>query len=691
VPVYWDLGCFHLPIRDAYARALHNGTSFDWLPGMHNGVFITGEGEHGPYHPLHLLLYRFLPLETAFALEAFLPFAFLFAGMILFLRRHAGRAGAFLGAIVYTFSANNFSHSFHVNFVSVMAHLPWLLWLEETLFLEAGPSRLRTAAAIALLTGSQLLLGHPQALSYSFLAESLYGFFLLPAAVGPRWAAAAWLGAKALGGAIGGVQVLATLAFLASSNRSAFDPFQCSLPPPHLLQLLVPAILAGHAPGWLLEPAYVGAVPVLLALWYLACLFRSRVPFPPAVASRAEERRLGWYAAALGVLATWLALGKYGGLYQLQTLLPIVGRFRSPARYLNLLDFALAVLAALAVRRLRGRRDPPPSSWRLLAGPAVLAGVAVVAAVVFRSAYPPDGPGFSMRFLMAAVCFVAAAVLLALAVRRRSVAVCALVLLAGWDLFHTCFCHPYWGYSFWRDTPTLPEYLLRGEMPPGAGGGRVLDYSWDGMRTLLRGERLVNGYRGGIEPKKRLDYESVLTLRLSGAAWYREPQPPAPALRLAGLEEAGSGWHRVPEPLPRVRLVPSALSTSDPARDLPLLRLEAQALCETPLDLEAGPPGKAVLVEDLPGRLLIDVEAPGWQLLVVAESHDPGWRAAIDGQPAVVERVNGDFLGCVVVPGRHTVTLTFEPRCLLWGRRLSFAGLAVALLLATLGLRSRVA
>jgi uncharacterized membrane protein YfhO len=97
--------------------------------------------------------------------------------------------------------------------------------------------------------------------------------------------------------------------------------------------------------------------------------------------------------------------------------------------------------------------------------------------------------------------------------------------------------------------------------------------------------------------------------------------------------------------------------------------------------------GQAVLVDDHPGRLVVDVAIPGRQLLVVAESHDPGWQAAVDRDVADIVRVNGDFLGCVVAPGQHTVAFTFAPRCLLWGRTLSLAGLAVALLLAAWSLR----
>jgi hypothetical protein len=203
---------------------------------------------------------------------------------------------------------------------------------------------------------------------------------------------------------------------------------------------------------------------------------------------------------------------------------------------------------------------------------------------------------------------------------------------------------------------------------------------------MLYGARLVNGYIGGIEPKKRLNYQQVDTLRLSAAGWYHERDflPPEP---IAGLEPAGSGWHRVPRPLPRVRLVSVAILSSDPASDLPHLPLERAALTETPVDLESGPPGDAVLTEDRAGRVVVEVAAPGRQLLVVAESHDPGWQVAIDGADTSFLRANGDFLGCVVAPGRHTVVFLFAPRCLVWGRALSLAGLALTLLVGALGVR----
>src|SRR5262245_49292501 len=57
-----DLGAFHLPLRSFYADQLVRGEPFDWCPDLYCGFYLTGEGQVGTYHPLHVLLYRVFPL-----------------------------------------------------------------------------------------------------------------------------------------------------------------------------------------------------------------------------------------------------------------------------------------------------------------------------------------------------------------------------------------------------------------------------------------------------------------------------------------------------------------------------------------------------------------------------------------------------------------------------------------------------
>src|SRR5262249_17196795 len=162
------------------------------------------------------------------------------------------------------------------------------------------PGRWLAVAGVALATGSQVLLGHPQALSWSLLAEVLYGIFLARASLQPWRASLAWGAGKALGLAVGAVQLLCTLAFLANTNRPSFDPCMGEIPPSRLIQLLIPNVLGLDLPDWHTEPAYFGAVPLVLLLWWLG---GHRM-----LAGDAGIRRLTWFAVALGGLALWLAL-----------------------------------------------------------------------------------------------------------------------------------------------------------------------------------------------------------------------------------------------------------------------------------------------------------------------------------------------------------------------------------------------
>jgi hypothetical protein len=691
VPVRGDLGQFHLPLRHFYARCLAQGEAFDWMPSMYTGLFVTGEGESGCYHPGHWLLYRWLPLHTAFAIEAFIHFPLMFAGMVVFLRRHVGSCPAILGGLIYTFSTNNLCHSEHINYVAVLAHLPWLLWLMDSAYIGPGLERRRAIAGIAFLTGSQLLLGNPQTMSFSLLAEALYAVVL--GSLGrPRFGG--WLAiaaGKLLGALVGAVQVLATYSFLASTNRGTFDPYFASYLPSRLVQIVAPDLLSCRVLAWAAEPAYFGAPAVLLIMWWLSGGWRSgAVGASPRPAVRLPSRNaLALYGLLLAVLAGWLATGCYGHLYYWQTRLPLVGQLRAPCRYVNLVDFGAAILAAVAfgafsARIQAGTRLP----WRSLVLPWAGVAAAIVIAVAFAWTFPrAESSNWLTKPGAAPGLFVAAAVALSGAARGQRGGLYALILLAGADLGYCSLQNPIWGQTQWRKTPKLESWNAATLVPPVPQQGRILNYAWDPNRILLRGESLINGYRGGLEPRKLLDYEQLVSLRVAGAAWYCKGL--LGESEITGLELVAPGWYRVPDPLPRARLVVQVVVSERPDRDLLRIDVANTALVTHPLDLSDVGPGQVTLLQDKPGAIRVRAQAPGRQLLTISESFDPGWQATAEGQPTPVERVNGDFLGCVVPEGTHEVELVFRPPALRLGRVVSCLGLLMALAVGMSGLRLR--
>src|SRR5215211_2685181 len=241
-----DLGEFHLPLRAFYSQQLAAGESWDWMPSLFGGFYLTGEGQLGGYHPVHLLLYQLFPLDVAFDLELLLSYPAMLVGGFLLLRRLVRNDfAALVGAACFTFGGFNLLHFVHPNAIAVVAHIPWLLWLIDRLMFQ--PMRRRQcighAIAVALLTGSQILLGYPQYVWFSLLAETAFVLMRISSSVHPAKFAAILIAAKLVGLSLGAVQLLPTLDSLHDSTRDVVEAeFTAtgSLHPLNAVQLMAP-------------------------------------------------------------------------------------------------------------------------------------------------------------------------------------------------------------------------------------------------------------------------------------------------------------------------------------------------------------------------------------------------------------------------------------------------------------------
>jgi hypothetical protein len=681
--VFNDLGDFHLPLRAWYAERLGLQEPFLWTPKLFCGYYLAGEGQVGMFHPFHLLIYSTLPLMLAFAVETLASYPFAFVGTYYLLRRRLHqRNAALFGAMLFTFCSFNMLHFVHVNAVAVAAHIPWLLWTLDVLLTDADRRRVLAAqVGMALLIASQLLLGYPQYVWFSLLAEAGYLAFLLrerahaaegeslPRAVlvrrGVRLALAGLTGLL-----LGGIQILPTLDVLRDSTRcgvsSEFTEWG-SLHPLNLLQWVAPYLFNTRVFGRNTQELgiYLGAVPLVLVLWSLAQPKESR-----------RLRRLYWSTFAFAALMLWLALGKYGLIYRLQRLLPGVGGFRCPCRYSLLFQFAVAVLAAVAflllVRRQERNEKAAWSELKLLALPAVISLATVISPWLF-----PAWPYFSslQALWFSPLLMGTAAVLVGFAARGARWALTAMILLTAADLGLYGLKH-----SVLRDAENIHVYINQANAPQNRPEGRVLmnpePVGERGMHygnaMLLAGWSRADGYTG-LEASRRLDYRQLAALRAAGVHWVLKNERTA---SLTGLTPQGD-WLLVPDPRPRIYLVSRAHASRDPARDITQIPLETTALVDVPLQLPAGSPGIATLYDDRPGRLRIWADCPSRQLLVVSERYHPGWQAELDGQPCALLRVNGDFMGCAVPPGKHRVALAFHPRSFRNGVLVTAVGLVL--------------
>ena len=85
-------------------------------------------------------------------------------------------------------------------------------------------------------------------------------------------------------------------------------------------------------------------------------------------------------------------------------------------------------------------------------------------------------------------------------------------------------------------------------------------------------------------------------------------------------------------------------------------------------------------MRDAPNEVVIETESAAPALLVVSDSHYPGWRAHIYETPATIVRTDYAFRGIAVPAGRQVVTLRYEPGSFRVGLYLSL--LTVSLLSA---------
>jgi hypothetical protein len=635
-----------------------------------------------------------------------IPYPLMMVGMWLLLRRRLGRSdAAMLGGLLFAFCSFNLLHFVHPNAVAVIAHIPWLLWAIDVVLVDSRRSRVAMATAlIALLTGSQLLLGYPQYVWFSLLAEISYAVFLATAqkysarsscdlhvtcddcvgCTGHAWPRLVI--AKGIGLLLGGVQLLPTVdAWSHSSRMSADANFALwgSLHPANLLQLVAPYLLVDRVIGGNTHEfgLYAGAAPLLLCVWVV---IRRR-----ELGSLAP---LAWAVFGFAVVALLMAFGQYGGLDRIAAWLPLVRSFRCPCRYLVLFQLAIAMLAAIgfvlltrASREARqqhahDKRNVERNRWLALWRDfeplwciVVVATVVAITGVSFgREMYTASIPAA----LLGPILLAASAVLIASAARGHSAALVALILLAALDL-------GWYGasYSVYPKTDKLEDYAASALTPPADADGRViaslLRFDEPGLRNgnqmTLRGWQRADGY-AGLEPTRKLDYHQLSALRTAGVRWVQRNPSTA---EIDGLEPCDDDWMEVPNPLPRVRLVTQTKTSLNPADDITRICPDTTALTEVPLSLPISTPGKTVLTAERPGRLEIEVDCAAPQLLVLAESYHRGWRAAVDDDPQTVYRVNGDFMGCLVGPGKHQVIFRFQPDSLRRGWFASCAGLCL--------------
>ena len=346
-----DSVSFLYPMYRFAAQSFQAGTIPLWNPYQYAGSNFIADNQTGIFYPPNLLLFLLNPDFSYKALQWLIMGHVFFAGTAMYfcmrlLRRAQPlpRPAALMAALAYMFSGVFIAHIGNLNLIAVAAWLPLaFLILHHAVRAGGGQQGVFYAILGGLFLGVATLAGHGQ---LTFLLAAYLGTYALYVAVTERglWPLAALLILGVTAAGLAAINLLPSLEAVQYSVRAEFDPSRATgyaLPWRGLLGLFAPDFFGrGQVRFWgdwpRVEYGYAGVLTLFLA----------------GVALVSDRSRLTRFFALSALLFGLLALGDNTPLFPLLVRLVPTFPFQVPARFVLLLDFSLAGLAALGAAQL---------------------------------------------------------------------------------------------------------------------------------------------------------------------------------------------------------------------------------------------------------------------------------------------------------------------------------------------------
>ena len=206
------------PLRVLAGDLLSHGHMPAWNPWIWSGTPLLGGFNAGALYPGTLLFAALNPL-AAWVLNEIAVFAVCGVGLYLLFRNHRlVPLAAAIGAVSFTFAGFMQAHLVHFGLIQGMSWAPWLLLAID--HLAAGSTRrLGWWVVLGVSGGLVILSGEPRAMANVAVVVLVYGVFVLWRSPYRNQLLAAIGSAALFAFALGAVQLLPGLDFLAVSQR----------------------------------------------------------------------------------------------------------------------------------------------------------------------------------------------------------------------------------------------------------------------------------------------------------------------------------------------------------------------------------------------------------------------------------------------------------------------------------------
>ncbi len=735
--LFWGLPSLQFyPWREFAMSELAQGRLPLWNPYNGAGVPLLANYQSALLYPPNLLYFLWSGPQTM-GILGLLHLAWAGLGMWLLTGRLGiTPLGRGIATLAYPLSTTLVARFGTPPMIDVAAWLPWLILASDRLIDDVSLSRLLALAGVVAM---QMLAGHAQWTFYCFALAGGYGLWRLVAERRRRPApvlAGALLGV-ALGIGIAAAQLLPTAELQRESRRATgveeTFALNYSFAPLSLVTLFNPNFFGNPGDGsyviggaYFETAAYAGILPVTLALlgtghYFLRGWKRwlSRKPRPESLSASREglsgtpitpsppaERGTGGevsagprgylipFFALVTSVALVLAFGKFTPLYPLfYHYVPIFNLFQAPARWLLLVVFSLALLAAFAVtgwkpdRRTTGRariglvvaaslfaagivvqlllRDAPPITIQMAKGLAILGFLGLAVALIFTT--QPSNDRRWTRWAASVLVFVAVDLWWANAASNPTVPAS----------FYEKQPASTPSRVFWPDeqNQALPEAAFTRFLPFNdyrVAVERQADYRQSNLPNLnlLDRQPSLNDF-DPLRPDGLERFTGLLNTSLR------------PELLQAAAVGKVYGSSQAESNPPRVWMVPAAISVDNAESAERILGAAdwnpyQTVVVEGSVSVSGSQqPGSARIVSETPLELNLAVDSPDGGMLVVADGYFPGWEASIDGASTTIYRANLAFRAVVVPAGVHSVRMVYQPRTLAVGAAISGVALTV--------------
>ena len=320
-----------------------------WDQSTWAGFPAVGDAQRMFWYPPAVVFSLILRSWDLFVISAFVLAASFTYGYVFSLTR-SRLAGAVSG-LIYALSGFMIAHMGHAAVIHTIAWLPLIVWAYRELSLHLVFSRIWFALATIAIACAALA-GHPQMFTYVVLVSGSWAVVqgLTSAMPSLRYylTCAATL---IIGIALAAVQLVPTSELAPNTLRAAlsFQEFVAYQLPLRQLPVIVFPFLYGGAPASFYATPYFGAWPSSADGWGASELtgYVGLLPLVLAGLGWAVNRRnrVAWFWTIVALVALMLVVGQSTPLAWLTYRLPVLNKFRAPARYFFAFGFAISVLA----------------------------------------------------------------------------------------------------------------------------------------------------------------------------------------------------------------------------------------------------------------------------------------------------------------------------------------------------------